>query len=99
MTDALLDLLRQALRTEIDAALDARLAPLEQAVRAATPARLLTVAQLTAEGYGSDSTIRRRIKDGTLPVIRVGRSIRVNVSGLRPITHEAVSAAAREARR
>ena len=37
------------------------------ALRAASPSRLVTVAELVRLGYGSPATVRRRIADGTYP--------------------------------
>jgi hypothetical protein len=69
------------------------------ALRAASPSRLVTVAELVRLGYGSPSTVRRRIADGTIPCIRHGRSVRVDLASLRPTDPAAVATLAAEARR
>ncbi len=70
-----------------------------EALREALPPALLDV-HAAAEQLGvSESTIRRQIREGVLPVRRVGRSVRVDVSAMKPISEEHVAALAREARR
>ncbi len=68
------------------------------ALRAASPSRLVTVADLVRLGYGSPATVRRRIADGTIPCIRHGRSVRVDLASLRPIDRATVAALAEAAR-
>jgi hypothetical protein len=68
------------------------------ALRAASPSRLVTVAELVRLGYGSPATVRRRIKDGTYPCIRHGRSVRVDLASLRPADRAMVAALADAAR-
>ena len=69
------------------------------ALRTASPTRLVTVAELVRLGYGSPATVRRRIADGTYPAIRHGRSVRVDLASLRPTDPAVVAALAKEARR
>jgi hypothetical protein len=69
------------------------------ALKAASPSRLATVADLVRLGYGSPATVRRRIADGTYPAIRHGRSVRVDLAALKPATPELVAKLADEARR
>jgi hypothetical protein len=69
------------------------------ALRAASPSRLVTVAELVRLGYGSSASCRRRIKDGTYPVVRHGRSIRIDLAALKPPRPELVAELADEARR
>jgi excisionase family DNA binding protein len=38
----------------------------------------------------SEATVRRQIRDHLLPVRRIGRSLRVDMSALRPLTDEEV---------
>jgi excisionase family DNA binding protein len=55
---------------------------LVKAVSASKPARLVSVSE-AAEALGvSEVTVRRRIKDGKLPVKRIGRAVRVDLRGL-----------------
>jgi hypothetical protein len=70
-----------------------------EALRAASPSQLVTVAELVRLGYGSPATVRRRIADGTYPAIRHGTSIRVDLAALKPPTPELVAKLADEARR
>jgi hypothetical protein len=51
-------------------------------LRAGQPSPLVTVARLVELGHGSAATIRRRIADGTIPCIRHGRSVRVDLAAL-----------------
>jgi len=69
------------------------------ALRAASPSRLATVAELVRLGYGSPASVRRRIADGTYPAIRHGRSIRVDLVALKPPRPEMVADLADKARR
>jgi hypothetical protein len=69
------------------------------ALRAASPSRLVTVNELVRLGYGSPATVRRRIADGTYPCVRDGRSVRVDLAALRPIDPTTLAALADEARR
>lgn len=80
----------------ISGALAAQLAPFRvelrrltaevEAVRRALPPRLVTVAE-AAEALGvSVATVRRRVKDGSLPYRQIGRSLRVDLSAQRAAT-------------
>jgi excisionase family DNA binding protein len=69
------------------------------ALRAASPSRLVTVAEMVRLGYGSPATIRRRIAEGSIPAIRHGRSVRVDLAALKPIDPTTVAGLAMEARR
>ena len=70
-----------------------------EALRVASPSRLVTVAELVRLGYGSPASVRRRIADGTYPCIRHGRSVRVDLASLRPADRAMVAMLAMEARR
>jgi hypothetical protein len=98
MTDLLLDAIRAAVRTELSDALDARLGSLTEALRAATPARGLSPADFAAQSGLSTCTVRRRIKDGSLPHRRIGGRIVIPADALRPIGDVTVARLAREAR-
>jgi hypothetical protein len=69
------------------------------ALRAASPSRLVTVAELARLGYGSPATVRRRIANGTYPCVRHGRSVRVDLAALKPVDSDTVAGLAAEARR
>jgi hypothetical protein len=51
-------------------------------LRAGQPSQLVTVARLVELGHGSPATIRRRIADGSIPCIRHGRTVRVDLAAL-----------------
>jgi len=46
----------------------------------------------------SEATARRMAKDGRLPVVRLGRSVRIDLSKIQPITDEQTAQAAGAAR-
>ena len=48
----------------------------------ATPDRLYSVRELQELGYGSRNTIRRRIAEGVVPALRVGKTIKIRESDL-----------------
>ncbi len=76
-----------------------RLTVAVDALRGGQASQVVSVARLVELGYGSPATIRRRIADGTIPCIRHGRTVRVDLAALRPADPAMVAAAAREARR
>lgn len=74
--------------------LEAKLAPLRneigrlaaevEALRHAVPPALVPVRE-AAEALGvSEATVRRRIRDGDMAMVRIGRSVRVDLAALRP---------------
>ena len=103
MTDLLLDAIRSAVRTELDAALAAHLDPLLVALRAATPpAQGLSVEEYARQHDVSTCTVRRLVADGSLPHTRLGRRIVIAAAAV-PGTGEAdriarLAAAARAGR-
>jgi hypothetical protein len=99
MTDLLMDAIRAAVRTELATVLDARLGPLAKAMKAATPVRGLSPADFAAQSSLSTCTVRRRIKDGSLPHKRIGSRIVIPADALQPIDDGTVERLAREARR
>jgi excisionase family DNA binding protein len=67
-------------------------------LRRLAPPMLATLPE-AAEHLGvSLSTLRRRIKDGSIPARRIGRALRVDLAALRPLTTAEVARMAREAR-
>ena len=70
-----------------------------EALRAASPPKLVSAAELVRLGFGSPATVRRRIADGTYPAVRHGRSVRVDLAALKPIDPASVAALADAARR
>ena len=100
--------------TDIDAALTAvvaeAVAPLAaeirelratvEALRAASPPKLVTVTEACRITGLSPATMRRRIADHSIESIRVGpRAIRVDVGSLRPTDPTVVATLAAEAQR
>lgn len=53
----------------------------------------LTLREATRLGYGSDTTLRRRIKQGTLPAVRIGSRLRVLRHDLDALAHPVQPAA------
>ena len=70
-----------------------------EALRAASPSKLVRVGELVRLGYGSPASVRRRIADGTYPSVRHGRSVRVDLAALKPTDPATVAALAEQARR
>jgi len=70
-----------------------------ESLRAATPPRLVDVAEACRLTGLSPATVRRRISDGTIPAVRLGRAVRVDLASLRPPAASTVAALVREARR
>ena len=68
------------------------------ALRASSPPRLVSVPEAATMLGVSVSTMWRRVSDGTVPVQRIGRSVRVDAASLRPADPAAVAQMAREAR-
>lgn len=69
------------------------------ALRGALPPALLPIPDAAAALGVSVSTLRRRIRLGEVPVTHIGRSVRVDVSALRPSSHAEVVRLADAARR
>jgi len=92
----------------ISGTLAAQLAPLRaeirrltaevEAVRRALPPQLVSVAEAAKALGVSVATVRRRAKDGTLPVRWIGRSLRVDLSAQRVSTEAEVVELAEAAR-
>ena len=92
----------------LGAIVEAKLAPLRaeisvlaakvEALRRALPPALVPVPE-AAQAIGvSEATVRRRIKDGSIPVRRVGRSVRVDLAALSPPDSAEVARLAHQAR-
>lgn len=81
------------LEESISALLDRKLSPLVEAnrkladtveaLRRALPTDLATPAEAARELGVSTKTVRRRLKDGSLPSRRVGKSVRVDMTAVR----------------
>ncbi len=82
-------------------AISAEVAPLRQTIdqlkaevvqlHRALPAQLVSLHEASKLLGLSLSTVRRRVRDGTLPTRKVGRAIRLDVSALRPLSNEEVA--------
>lgn len=80
----------------LEAKLQAQLAPVRnelarvtselEAVRRALPAQLVPVAEAARVLGVSVATVRRRVKEGSLPSRRIGRALRVDLSAQRAAT-------------
>jgi excisionase family DNA binding protein len=85
----------------LGALLEAKLAPVQtevrrllseiEAIRRALPPALATVSEAAKALRLSESTVRRRIRDGSLPVQRVGRALRVDLTALNTATDAEVA--------
>lgn len=85
------DLLRAVVREEVKPLL----AELE-ALRAATSLdRMLPVPEAARHLGVSERTLRRRIRDGSIQVTRIGRAVRVDLGALRSLTPDDVEHRAR----
>src|SRR5262249_38918793 len=92
----------------IGAVIEAKLAPLcaqvgrltseVEALRKALPPALVTMTEAARLLGLSLSTVRRRVREGILPSCTVGRSVRVDLSGLKPLTDDQVAAEAHNIR-
>ena len=81
--------------------LNARIRELQQAVEqilTQLPPALAPVPEAARLMNVSESTVRRQIRAGTLPAIRVGNSVRVDVGALRTRTDDEVARLSRSAR-
>ncbi len=88
----------------LDARLDARLTPLLAAIerltgevaqlRKALPPQLVSPDEASKLLGLSLSTIRRRIRDGSLPTRKLGRAVRIDIAALRPLSDGEVAAEA-----
>ena len=55
------------------------------------PAQLFTVNQIARQALVCERTIRRRIADGTLPVVRLGRAVRITAAVRKRILEDGLS--------
>jgi excisionase family DNA binding protein len=62
--------------------LNQRIEALTAAVERLTPPKLVSVSQAACQLGVSQKTVRRRIADGKLPCVKVGRAVRVDLRGL-----------------
>lgn len=67
-------------------------------LRRALPPQLGPMSEAARLTGLSMSTVKRRVKDGSIPSRKVGRSVLVDLAALRPLMNEEVARAARRAR-
>jgi excisionase family DNA binding protein len=75
-----------------------RLAATVEALARSSPPALVPVEEAARALGLSVSTVRRRVKDGAIPSRKLGRALRVDLAGLRPLSREEVVQEARKAR-
>ena len=83
-------------------ALEARLSALIEAVeklRRSTPTTYTTMPEAARALGVSLSTLRRRIRSGEISVVRVGRAVRIDLAGLKPVDATEVVRLAEASRR
>ena len=66
-------------------------------LRRSAPSTLVSVREAARIAGVSESTAWRRVRDGSWPTTRIGRSVRVDVAALRPATDDEVRRMASEA--
>lgn len=89
--------------------LEAKLAPMRaevvrltgeiEALRRSLPAQLVTIAEAATLLGLSVYTVRRRLRDGSLPAKRLGRSVRVDLSAMNRAPESEILRMAQVARR
>jgi hypothetical protein len=67
-------------------------------LRKAIPAQMSTIEEYAEAQHISVSSVRRGIRKGDIPVRRIGRSVRIDLRALRPLSEDEVAVAARAAR-
>jgi excisionase family DNA binding protein len=97
---ALSAVLRQAVRDELaDLRAEVRaLAAQVEHLRRSLPAQLVSIQEAAGHLHLSLSTVRRMVKRGDLPCRRLGRSVRVDLAALHPMTDDEVAQAAARVR-
>lgn len=97
--DPFSDAIRAAVRAEVEplrAQID-RLRGEVASLVSALPPSLVTVPEAARRLGLSTATVRRRIKDRSLPVVRVGHSVRVDLALVRPPEEATIERLALEA--
>lgn len=69
-----------------------------EALRRALPPQLVSMADAAKHLGLSLATVRRRVRDGTLPSRRIGRNVRVDLSAAHPMTETEVVQLSKRAR-
>jgi excisionase family DNA binding protein len=67
-------------------------------IKARLPPSLVSIEEAVRLTGVSESTLRRRIREGSLPVTRIGRAVRIDTSHLTPVDDDEVARLAFEAR-
>ena len=82
MTDLLMTAIREAVRTELAAALPEMVEGVVKAVAAAQSTEKLSVTEWARRNSVSTCTARRKVRDGSLPSVRVGRRVLIPADAL-----------------
>jgi excisionase family DNA binding protein len=83
-------------------ALEAQVTTLTESIeklRRASPSTFVPMSEAASRLGVSLSTLRRRIRAGDVPVVRIGRSVRVDLGALRPADQAEVARLTEAARR
>lgn len=62
------------------------------------PAQLLTISEAAAAFHVSIPTMRRWVRSGSVPIVRIGGTVRVQIAKITPVTGAGVSSEALRAR-
>jgi excisionase family DNA binding protein len=95
----MVDILVEAIRAAVRAELTTALAPLVEAVRAATPPRFGTLDEAARITHCHRLTILRQYHSGKIRGRRVGRKVLIDLDSLRPKTSDEIAVLAQESRR
>src|SRR5712692_3052118 len=95
---ALADEIKAALREVLPRTELGRLAAEIESLRRQLPPSLVTMTHAAKVLGVSLSTVRRKVRDGSLPSRKIGRAVRVDLAALRPMTPDDVDAEVRRLR-
>ncbi len=98
LADEIKAALREVLREELPRTELGRLAAEIESLRRQLPPSLVTMTHAAKVLGVSLSTVRRKVRDGSLPSRKIGRAVRVDLAALRPMTPDDVDAEVRRLR-
>lgn len=98
MTDLLTAAIREAVRGELAAMLPELVEGVAKAVQAAQCAEKLSVAEWARRNGVSTCTARRKVQDGSLPSVKLGRRVLIPVDALKARGPEDIAKIADQAR-